>query len=160
MPKYIYESFKDYAYSAPHPWERTGPGEAADGKARFDLTRYNQAYFDRLRSRVIAAQERGIYVSVMLFEGHAMRKASYGWFSHPFHADNNVNGIDGDLDGDGRGLEVFTLQDPEVLALQQAYVRQVVDTVNDLDNVLYEIINEAGGHTLEWQVHMLGYLKN
>ena len=29
-------------------------------------------------------------------------------------------------------------------ALQEAYVRKVIDTVNDLDNVLYEITNEAG----------------
>jgi len=101
MPKYKYDSFPDFAYCSPHPWERTGPGVAGDGKPKFDLTRLDQAYFDRLRSRVIAAQERGIYVSVMLFEGHAMRKATYGWFSHPFHVDNNVNGIDGDLDGDG-----------------------------------------------------------
>ena len=30
---------------------------------------FNQEYFDRLRSRVIAAGECGIYVSVMLFQG-------------------------------------------------------------------------------------------
>ena len=34
------------------------------------------------------------------------------------------------LDDDGQGLELFTLADPELLDLQQAYVRKVVDTVN------------------------------
>ena len=38
-------------YVAPHPWLRTGPGAAADGKARFDLTKFDPAYFDRLRTR-------------------------------------------------------------------------------------------------------------
>ena len=35
----------------------------------------------------------------------------------------------------------------------QAYVRKVVDTVNDLDNVLYEISNESTGSTANtnWQ---------
>ena len=53
----------------PVPYLRTGPGSAADGEPRFDLSQPNPVYFDRLRRRVIAAGERGIYVSVMLFEG-------------------------------------------------------------------------------------------
>ena len=60
----------------PFPWQRTGPGLALDGKPKFDLNLFNQSYFDRLRSRVIAAGERGIYVSIMLFEGYGLR------FSH------------------------------------------------------------------------------
>src|SRR5262249_11861624 len=50
-------------------YERTGPGLALDGGLKFDLTRFNQAYFDQLRYRVLEAAQRGIYVSVMLFEG-------------------------------------------------------------------------------------------
>jgi hypothetical protein len=40
-----------------------------------------------------------------------------------------------------------------VLRHQEAYARKVMDTVNDLDNVLYEIINEGG--SLAWQLHMV-----
>ena len=53
----------------PMPYERTGPGEAFDGRPRFDLTRFNQAYSDRLSERTMAARDRGIYVGIMLFEG-------------------------------------------------------------------------------------------
>ena len=35
---------------APHPWQRTGPGKATDGKPRFDLDRFSKEYFDLLRS--------------------------------------------------------------------------------------------------------------
>src|SRR5262245_13182662 len=56
-------------YCRPHPWKRPGPGLAADGKPRFDLSAFDPEYFDRLRERVIKARDRGIYVSVMLFEG-------------------------------------------------------------------------------------------
>ena len=159
-PKYRYSSSSEFIYSAPHPWERSGPGRAGDGKPKFDLTEFNQAYFDRLRSRVIAAREQGIYVSIMLFEGYAVQFASEGWFSHPFNIQNNVNGIDGDPNGDGHELELFTLQVPEVTGLQEAYVRKVVDTVNDLDNVLYEIANEAGPYSTDWQYHMINYIKS
>ncbi|UCD51730.1 MAG: hypothetical protein JSW27_03685, partial [Phycisphaerales bacterium] len=37
---------------APMAYERTGASQALDGRPKFDLTRFNQAYFDRLRQRV------------------------------------------------------------------------------------------------------------
>jgi len=47
---------------SPPPWMRTGPGNATDGKPKFDLGKFNPAYFDRLRSRVLAARNRGMCV--------------------------------------------------------------------------------------------------
>jgi len=31
--------------------------------------------------------------------------------------------------------------------------------VNDLDNVLFEIANEAHGDSTQWQYHLIGYVK-
>ncbi|MBA7601719.1 hypothetical protein ES703_08799 [subsurface metagenome] len=158
---------------APQPWARTGPGTAIDGPAsggyrsepsvagsKFNLKKFNPDYFDRLRRRVSAARDRGIYVSVMLFEGWAMQFSLGAWEGHPFHRQNNVNGIDGDQNRDGKGLEFHTLADPAVTALQEAYVRKVIDTVNDFDNVLYEISNENHPPSTEWQYHMIRYIKS
>ena len=145
-------------HCAPQPYARTGPGKALDGKPRFDLTKYDPAYFDRLRRRVEAAGQRGIYVSVMLFEGWAMQHSPGAWEGHPFHPKNNANGIDGDANGDGKGLEVHELADPKVTAVQQAYVRQTIDTVGDLDNVLYEISNENHPPSTKWQYHIIGFI--
>ncbi len=85
----------------PHPYRRTGPGNAIDNNLRFNLNRFNQAYFDRLRSRIIKARQKGFYVSIMLFQGWSI-DASYGkglnpWRGHPFNKQNNINGIDGDF---------------------------------------------------------------
>jgi hypothetical protein len=49
----------------PQPWARTGPDQAKDGKPKFDLTRFDEEFFGRLRERVVAARDRGIYVSVI-----------------------------------------------------------------------------------------------
>jgi hypothetical protein len=57
---------------APQPWARTGPTLAKDGKPRFDLERFDDSFFQRLRDRVIAARDAGIYVGVMLFDGWAL----------------------------------------------------------------------------------------
>lgn len=147
-------------YTQPFPWARTGPGMALDGKPRFDLMQFDEAYFDRLRHRVASAGERGIYVSVMCFEGHGLHasQSPWCWDGHPFNAYNNVNGIDGDLRGTGRGLSLHTLADSAVTSLQKAYVRQVVETVNDLDNVLFEITNESGDWSTSWQYAMIDYI--
>lgn len=143
---------------APQPWARTGPGKALDGKPKFDLQKYDPVYFDRLRKRVAAAGKQGIYVSVMLFEGWSMQRITDAWRHHPLNPANNVQGVDGDANRDGRGLEVHTLTTREVNARQEAYVRKVIDTVNDLDNVLYEISNENHPGSTRWQYHMIDFI--
>jgi hypothetical protein len=150
-------------YCRPHPWMRTGPGAANDGELKFNLERFNQDYFDRLRSRLIAAGNRGMYAAVMLFEGWEIQ-FSDGWRNHPFAGPNNINGVEADLNGDGMALEYNSLNEGErgrrVLELQQAYVGKVIDTVNDLDNVLYEVANEAHANSTEWQYHIIRFVKD
>ncbi|MHC4555995.1 MAG: DUF6298 domain-containing protein, partial [Planctomycetota bacterium] len=146
--------------STPQPWARTGPDVALDGKPKFNLKKFNPTYFDRLRDRVSAARDRGIYVSVMLFEGWAMQFSAGAWQGHPFHHQNNINSIDADQNKDNNGLEIYTLSNTDVTALQELYVRKVIDTVNDFDNVLYEISNENHPPSTEWQYHVIRYIKN
>lgn len=144
---------------APHPWARTGPGNALDGKPKFNLDQFDPAFFDRLRTRVSAARDRGIYVSVMLFEGWGIQFVEGAWRQHPFHPDNNVNKLNGDVDGDGKGLEIHTGASKEVAEFQRAYVRKVIDTVNEFDNVLYEISNENHPPSAPWQYEMIRFIK-
>ena len=138
--------------ATPMPWLRTGDGKAMDGAPKFDLSQFNDAFFERLRARVMAARDRGIYVSIMLFQQY------FNLRTHPFAASNNVNGLSADLNGDGDGREIHTLGHPAALACQEAFVRKVVDAVNDLDNVLYEIGNEFERDTIEWQYHMINLI--
>lgn len=142
-----------WRYCAPFPWRRTGPGTARDGKPRFDLTSFDQSYFDRLRARVVAAGQRGIYVSVMLFEGFDVQFYRQPDDGYPLDAGNNINGVS------APGVSSQDLSRPEVTAFEDAYVRKVIDTVDDLDNVLYEIANEAGPYSTRWQYHLIRLVK-
>ena len=119
----------------PQPWVRTGRG--------FDLERFDDAFFQRLRDRVTAAGEAGIYVGVMLFDGWALHLSPPPDHieGHPFHAGNNVNGVAATSIND---LQVLPLES-RVRAIQEAYVRKVVDTLHDLPNVLWEVANESTG---------------
>lgn len=136
-----------------------------DGVEKYDLLKWNEDYFQRLRKRVKDAADRGIYVSVMLFQGWALNKSSITssdpWPYHPFFPDNNVNGVGKTVvnynqDEESRGTLHSTIN-PDVLREQERYVKKVVETLNDLDNVLYEVINEGG--SVKWQYHIIRYVK-
>ncbi len=148
---------------SPTLYVRTGPGVGADGGPKFDLNQINPAYLARLRQRVIDAGARGIYVSVMLFDGWSVEtKPGFAlanpWLAHPFNTANNINSVNGDPNGTLSGSETQTLSIPAVTALQEAYVRAVVDAVNDLDNVIYEISNESEVRAKDWQYHMINLI--
>jgi Putative collagen-binding domain of a collagenase len=82
-----------------------------------------------------------------MFHGNRRRgtKDEWAWRSHPFHPDNNSSAIDA-------REKVHSRANPAVNEIQAAYIRKVVDTVNDLDNVLYEVINEGGEQKWDWWV--------
>ncbi len=133
------------------------------GKVKYDLTKWNQAYFDRMRERVQEAGKAGIYVSIMLFQGWSMKKEKLAnpWPFHPFNPSNNVNNIGRQItdhkEDDAEKGTIHSLKNGDVLKQQEAYVSKVIATVNDLDNVLFEIINEGG--TKDWQYHIINFIK-
>jgi len=146
--------------ASPQPWMRTGPGNALDGKPKFDLKKYNQDYLKRLKNRVKLAADNGIYVSVMLFEGWGLQFSPNAFENHPFHPSNNINGINGDSNSDGFGVEIHTLGDDNITAIQKDYIKQVIETVNEYDNVLFEISNENHPPSTDWQYNMISFIKD
>jgi 4-amino-4-deoxy-L-arabinose transferase-like glycosyltransferase len=157
--------WRPYHYRfVPLPYSRPGPGDVLDGKLKFDLTKYDKSYFDRLRSRIIEAGKQGIYVSVMLFNGFSVERKSPNdwedpWRGHPYNSSNNINGVNAGQGARGGGTSFHTLADPTIVGYQEDYVRKVVDTVNDLDNVLFEICNECNQNSTEWQYHIINFIK-
>ena len=149
----------------PLPYKRvSGYGVANDGFQKFDLNQFDQAYFDRLRERCILARNNGIYVGVMLFQGWSitnMKDENESWTFHLFNAANNINNVDGDLDKNGEGREIYAWRgenDP-VIQRERSYVRKVIDTLYDLDNIIFEIANEVDPHSADWQYEMIKYIR-
>jgi hypothetical protein len=115
------------------PWARSGVGGAADGGAKFDLSRWDPAYFERLRAFVAEAGARAIVVEVVLFSSYY----GSGWPHSPLHAANNVNGV-----GTVPKEKANTLDNGNLLAEQEKVVRKIVGELRGFDNVYYEIQNE------------------
>ena len=107
--------------------------------------------------------DKGIYVDIQLFNGWSVGTKSdlnpNPWQYHPYNIANNINGINGDTNNDGNGYELNTLYIPTITEYQESYVKKVIDTVNDFDNVLYEICNEAESNSQDWQYHMINLIK-
>jgi hypothetical protein len=138
-------------FVTPHPWQRTGPGSASDGKPKFDLTKFNQAYFDRLRTRVQQLNAAGIYAGVYLFSGEWLLRFRFPGDGYPLTGDNNVNGID-----DGGGVKSVTMSASNAITgIQDAFVRKLFDTLNDLPNVLWIVSQEAPPGSEWWNNHLI-----
>jgi hypothetical protein len=128
------------------PWARSDQPGYANGGNKFDLGRWDPAYFERLRAFVRQASKRGVVVEMNLF---CPFYEEVQWKLSPQNAANNVNGI-----GTVSHTNVYTLdRHGGLLAVHEAMTRKIVSELRDFDNVYYEICNEPyfGGVTLEWQ---------
>ncbi len=136
--------------NAAWPFARTGPGRAMDGKPKFDLTKFDQSYFDgRLKPFLRASAKRGIYVELTLFEDFKRRT-----FPESLYADaNNVNGL-----GlrPGEATSDAALENAGLMAIQHGYVDKVLAECSEFGHVIYEIANETGGS--RWVAHMIDYI--
>ena len=130
------------------PWARSNIPGYANGGNKFDLTKWDQTYFKRLRNFVKEASKCGVVVELVLF---CPFYEDGMWKLSPMNAVNNINDI-----GKMERTEVYTLNHPELLDVQDKMVRRIVKELRNFDNVYYEICNEPyfGGVTLDWQNHI------
>lgn len=131
------------------PWMRTGAPGATHGGTKFDLTKFNDTYFARLRDFVREAGRRGVIVELVLF---CPFYDEMQWNLSPMNSVNNVNNL-----GQVARTNVYTMdRHGGLLAVQEALTRRIVLELNQFDNLYYEICNEPyfGGVTLDWQRHI------
>lgn len=116
------------------PWARSQTPGALDGGNKFDLTKFDDAYFQRLRNFLAAAEKVGVVVEFNLFCPLYQKEL---WAVSPMNVKNNVNDL-----GDCPRDETLSLKHPALVEAQLAFVRRVVRELNDFDNLYYEICNE------------------
>jgi hypothetical protein len=155
----------NHQWKFPLVYQRTGPGNANDGKSKFDLTKFETSdYFGRLDDRIGDCADQQMYISIMLFQGWSVDdkdQEGYDPFTyHPFNIDNNINSIDGDQNNDGLGLEVHTLDYSAITTKQEDYVEKAIDELNGHDNMIWQISNESHEGSVSWQYYWIDYIKS
>jgi hypothetical protein len=130
------------------PWARGETGGYAGGGNKFDLTKWDEAYFRRLKDFVAEAGKRGVVVELVMF---CPFYEDSMWLLSPMNAANNVNGV-----GRMKRTSVYTRNNGKLMAVQDAMVRKIVAELKGFDNLYYEICNEPyfGGVTEAWQAHI------
>ena len=92
----------------------------------------------------------------MFFRGNHLKGTSPRWDAHPFNPANNVNTDLAGLTYDGYN----TTSHARCLELQKHYIGRVVDALKDMDNVIWEIANEAQPESYPWQQHLADYVRS
>jgi hypothetical protein len=111
---------------------------AADGK--WDLTQFNQGFFEQLATNIGIAAQNGQYVDVQLLSGIG----DFGT-DDPFTAANNVQGVGNGTPGDS-ALQQY----------EQAYVAKILQTIGNAPNVIYEVANETAD--VGWQESIVNFV--
>ncbi|MHB1459890.1 MAG: cellulase family glycosylhydrolase [Armatimonadota bacterium] len=130
------------------PWSRSTQSGYANGGNKYDLNRWDNAYFNRLHAFVKEAGVRGIVVEISLFCPYYDDNS---WKLSPMNSVNNINGV-----GKATAHEVHTLKHADLTHCQEEMTRKIVTEMRSHDNLIYEICNEPyfGGVTLDWQKHI------
>jgi len=139
------------------PWARSSTPGYHNGGNKFDLEKWDEAYFRRLRDFVFEAGKRGVVIEFNM--NYVMYGEDLGWILNPMNIRNNINGV-----GSIPFNLVNTISDRGVLASQDSLLRKTVTELNQFDNVYYEICDEPYiSHadqklTDEWQNHLVSTL--
>jgi hypothetical protein len=155
------------ASAAVLPFQRVnGHGKALDGLEKFDLNKWNPAYFARFKDFLHKCALHGVICEVTFF---SKPYSTYRYALFPSHKDNNINGVGVNIK---RPNLFITLDDPTVTAFQEQFIRKLTRELNEFDNIYYEICNEAnlsgGKHDsleneerkiIAWQRHMAGVVR-
>jgi len=134
----------------PYPFAKT------DGK--YDLHKWNELYWSKLRTFLAETKKRGIIVQLEFWDrwnecGNS-RVQHFGWYYSPWNPNNNLSydWSDSPLLKEGRtdfynALHRAAVEnDPVLLPFQQEFIRKILDEVIDggFDHVLFQVDNESG----------------
>ncbi len=126
-----YNDLAPYPDSIITPWMTE---KDPSGHVKYDLSKWNTAYFSRLKDFMTDASNYNIIVEISLFssiynDGH--------WAICPQNPANNVN-----IHQEISRLDAQTLNNGPLLDYQLSFVKKMVEELNGFDNFFFEIQNE------------------
>ncbi|MFN8257782.1 MAG: PA14 domain-containing protein [Bacteroidales bacterium] len=133
------------------PWARSNIPGYKNGGNKFDLTKWDQNYFTRLKDFIYQAGKRGIVVELDMFSNFY---DTLQWQLSPLYYKNNVNNLSKVEDQ----KEVLALKHKDLLDIQEEMIRKIVNELQEFGNLYYEVCNEPYFGDLkaleEWEQHM------
>lgn len=134
------------------PFARSGRGQSWDGLSRYDLTKFNSWYWDRLAEFARLCDEQGLVFVHQCYFQHNLLEAGAHWADCPWRPANNVNetGLTEPPPyiGDKRIFIAHQFYDPageKLRELHRGYLAQCVDNFAGRTNVIHMTSAEYTG---------------
>ncbi len=126
------------------PWARSGTGTAADGLSQFDLSRFNNWYYERFREFAQLCDRYGLVLYHNLYNTHNTLEIPPHWIDYPWRPANNINhtGLPEPPPIEpGNHLhlanEVYDVTNPVRRALHRAFILHELDELGEARNLFF-----------------------
>jgi hypothetical protein len=122
------------------------------GSYKYDLNKWDTAYFSRLKDFVHQAALRDIIVEIVFFNGMYDDR----WMMQPLYHANNVQNV-----GNCEYQQYTTTTDMELVKYQAKYVKKIAKELYNCDNLIYDISDEPEMQkqdSYEWNTILLDSL--
>ena len=126
------------------PWARSGQGKAWDGLSKYDLTRFNPWFFDRVRAFGDLADQRGFVLYANTYFQHWLLESRAHYVDFPWRPQNTIQ-TTGLPDQVPAAETFYDLSDPVRRDLHRRYIRHTLDSLKGVNNVVYGIDREYTG---------------
>jgi Family of unknown function (DUF6298) len=128
------------------PWLRSGQGQAQDGLSRYDLTRYNPWYFQRMRDFARLCDEQGLVLYYNLHDTHNLLEYLTHWVDYPWRPVNTVTetGLPEPppvepWDRLHIANQYYDAANPHLQKLHRAYIFHTLDQLGSFQNVIFTV---------------------
>lgn len=151
------------------PFARTGKGLAWDHLSKYDLTKYNQWYWNRLDSFANLAETNGQLLINQQYFQHNILEAGAHWSSSPWRSANNINdtGFPEPVPyaGDKRifmAEQFYDITNENRKKLHQGFIRKSLENFQGNSNVIQLTSAEYSGplHFMEFWLDEVQKYKN
>jgi Family of unknown function (DUF6298) len=134
------------------PFARSGQGLAWDGLSKYDLTKYNDWYWNRLKTFANLADQKGLVLIHQNYFQHNIIEAGAHYADFPWRPANNINetGFPEPVPyaGDKRVFmaeQFYDINNPVRRALHRAYIRKCLENFTGNTGVIQMISAEFTG---------------
>ncbi|WP_242692044.1 DUF6298 domain-containing protein [Aridibaculum aurantiacum] len=146
------------------PFARSGKELAWDGLSKYDLTKYNHWYWNRLKTFADLADQKGLLLVHQNYMQHNILEAGAHYTDFPWRPANNINntGFPEPVPyaGDKRlfmAEQFYDVNHPVRRKLHIAYIRKCLDNFKNNNGVIHTISSEFTGplHFVQFWVDVI-----
>ncbi len=126
------------------PWARSGSGVAWDGLSKYDLTKYNNWYFQRLKQFADFCDQKETILFHNHYMQHALLETNAHYVDFPWRPTNCLQNTELP-DSIPAANAFYDISQPECRKLHRAYIRKCLDVLGTNTNVVFLCSEEYTG---------------